>query len=132
MKKIIYLVVLFLLIVANLYSQTPNTLTSKEIKNGWVLLFDGTSTNGWTTTKGQPVPEGSWKIINSSINTVTGIKGGDIITVNEYSDFELSADFKITPGCNSGIKYFFTTYARFRYGGKRAYPVAVSWRFGGL
>ena len=110
MKKIIYLVVLFLLAVSNLYSQTPNTLTSKEIKNGWVLLFDGTSTNGWTTTKGQPVPEGSWKIINSSINTVTGSKGGDIITVNEYSDFELSADFKITPGCNSGIKYLFTNY----------------------
>ena len=90
--------------------KTPNTLTSKEIKNGWVLLFDGTSTNGWTTTKGQPVPEGSWKIINGSINTITGGKGADIITVNEYSDFELSVDFKITPGCNSGIKYFFTTY----------------------
>src|SRR5450759_1600906 len=110
MKKFIYLSVLFLLVLTTSNSQTPNTLTSKEIKNGWVLLFDGTSTNGWTTTKGQPVPEGSWKIINGSINTVTEGKGGDIITVNEYSDFELSVDFKITPGCNSGIKYFFTTY----------------------
>jgi len=110
MKKFIYLSVLFLLVLTTSNSQTPDTLTSKEIKNGWVLLFDGTSTNGWTTINGQPIPEGSWKIINGSINTVTGGKGGDIITVNEYSDFELSVDFKITPGCNSGIKYFFTTY----------------------
>lgn len=110
MKKIIYLLVLFLPVAANVYSQTPNTLTSKEIKNGWVLLFDGISTNGWTTSRGQPVPAGGWEIINGSINTLTGGKGGDIITVNEYSDFELSVDFKITPGCNSGVKYFFTNY----------------------
>ena len=110
MKKFIYLSVLFLLVLTTSNSQTPNTLTSKEIKNGWVLLFDGTSTNGWTTINGQPVPAGGWEIVNGSINTVTGGKGGDIITVNEYSDFELSVDFKITPGCNSGIKYFFTTY----------------------
>lgn len=110
MKKFIYLSVLFLLVLTTSNSQTPNTLTSKEIKNGWVLLFDGTSTNGWTTTKGQPVPAGGWEIANGCINTIIGGKGADIITVNEYSDFELSVDFKITPGCNSGIKYFFTTY----------------------
>jgi len=110
MKKIIYLSVLFLVVASFVYSQTPNTLTSKEKKNGWVLLFDGTSTNGWTTTRGQPVPAGGWEISNGNINTVIGGKGGDIITVDEYSDFDLSVDFKITPGCNSGIKYFFTTY----------------------
>ena len=110
MKKTIYLFVLLLVIVPTIYSQAPNTLTSKEIKNGWILLFDGASTNGWTTSKGQPAPAGSWEIRNGSISTVIGGKGGDIITVNEYSDFELSVDFKITTGCNSGIKYFFTTY----------------------
>jgi hypothetical protein len=75
-----------------------------------VLLFDGKTTNGWTTTKGQPVPEGGWEIKDGSINTLLGGKGGDIITAGEYSNFDLSVDFKITPGCNSGIKYFFTTY----------------------
>jgi len=110
MKKFIYLSVLFLLVLTTSNSQTPDTLTSKEIKNGWVLLFDGTSTNGWTTINGQPVPAGGWEIVNGCINTIIGGKGADIITVNEYSDFELSVDFKITPGCNSGIKYFFTTY----------------------
>jgi hypothetical protein len=102
---------MFLLLTSTfIFSQTDNTLTSKDKKRGWVLLFDGVSTNGWTTSGGQPIPEGSWKIIDGCLNTVTGGKGGDIITVNEFSDFELSVDFKITPGCNSGIKYFFTTY----------------------
>jgi len=110
MKKIIYLFVLLMCVLFSANSQSHNTLTSKEIKNGWVLLFDGTSMNGWTNTKGQPVPVGGWEISNGSINTVIGSKGGDIITVNEYSDFDLSVDFKITPGCNSGIKYFFTEY----------------------
>jgi hypothetical protein len=114
MKKFIYLLVSLLLIipVTSIFSQTSNTLTPKEKKEGWVLLFDGVSTNGWTTTSGQPVPVagGCWEVINGCINTVVGGKGGDIITVNEYSDFELSVDFKITPGCNSGVKYFFTTY----------------------
>jgi hypothetical protein len=110
MKKISYLLIFLLLTPAFIFSQTDNALTSKEKKKGWVLLFDGASTNGWTTSDGQVIPEGSWEIINGCLNTVVGDKGCDIITVNEYSDFELSVDYKITPGCNSGIKYFFTTY----------------------
>jgi hypothetical protein len=110
MKKSIYSLVFLLYSTTLIFSQTDNYLTSKEKKAGWVLLFDGVSTNGWTTTNGQPAAEGSWEIINGSLNTVIGGNCGDIITVNEYSDFELSVDFKIAPGCNSGIKYFFTTY----------------------
>jgi hypothetical protein len=110
MKIISYLLIFILLTPTFIFSQTDNTLTSKEKKKGWTLLFDGISTNGWTTSGNQPIPEGGWEIIDSCLNTVIGDKGGDIITINEYSDFELSVDFKITPGCNSGIKYFFTTY----------------------
>jgi hypothetical protein len=110
MKRISHLLMFLLLTHTFIFSQTDNALTSKEKKKGWVLLFDGVSTNGWTTSKGQPIPEGDWEIINGCLNTVIGGKGGDIMAVKEYSDFELSVDFKITPGCNSGIKYFFTTY----------------------
>jgi hypothetical protein len=110
MKKICYLLMFLLLTPTFIFSQSNNIITPKEKKKGWILLFDGVSTNGWTTSRGQPIPEGGWEIINGCLNTVIGGKGGDIITVNEYSDFELSVDFKITPGCNSGIKYFFTTY----------------------
>lgn len=110
MKIISYSLIFILLTHTYIFSQTDNSLTSKEKKKGWALLFDGISTNGWTTSRNQPIQEGGWEIINGCLNTVIGENGGDIITINEYSDFELSVDFKITPGCNSGIKYFFTTY----------------------
>ena len=92
------------------FSQTPNTLTRKEKKQGWTLLFDGTSTQGWTTPGGQPVPEKGWEVSSGALSTVKGVKGGDIITVNKYSDFDLKLDYKIEPACNSGVKYFFTRY----------------------
>ncbi len=89
----------------------PNTLTQKEQKEGWQLLFDGTSTDAWTGTKGQGFPENGWQI-EDGVLTVLGsagddhASGGDIITKNQYGDFELSLDFKIPEGANSGIKYF--------------------------
>jgi len=111
MKRNIYLLVLFLLVAPATYSQSPNTLTSKEIKNGWILLFDGITTNGWTTSSGKSVPAG-WEVKDGCITTVKDGKGGDIVTVDEYKDFEFSVDFNIVPGCNSGIKYFYTKYAK--------------------
>lgn len=74
MKKITYLLMILFLTPAICFSQTDNTLTSKEKKKGWILLFDGVSTNGWTTSVGQPVPEGGWEITGGSISTVIGAK----------------------------------------------------------
>lgn len=112
MRKSVFLFVAFLCIASIGFSQTDNSLSKKEKKKGWVLLFDGVTTNGWTNTRDLPVPAtgSGWEISNGCINTVLGDKGGDIITAEEYSDFEISVDYKITPGCNSGIKYFFTRY----------------------
>jgi hypothetical protein len=91
------------------YAQKENSLTKKEIKEGWVLLFNGSNTEGWTTSGGKPVASG-WVIKDGCISTVKGGKGGDIITANEYKDFIFSVDYNIEPGCNSGIKYFYTKY----------------------
>jgi hypothetical protein len=110
MRKITYLSIILLLITTVVFSQAPNTLTKKEKNEGCVLLFDGVSTNGWTTSRGQPVPSVGWEVINGCLNTIKGGKGGDIITVNQYSDFDLSLEYNIEPGCNSGVKYFFTRY----------------------
>lgn len=112
MKKLLFCFISILGISSMVFAQNDNKLTSKEKKKGWTLLFDGVSTQGWTTTRDQPVPAsgGGWEVANGCISTVMGGKGGDIITIGEYSDFELSVDYKITPGCNSGIKYFFTSY----------------------
>jgi hypothetical protein len=110
MKKISLLLMFLMLTPTLIFSQKDNTLSSEEQKEGWVLLFDGVSMNGWTITSGQPIPAGGWEVINGCLNTVIGDKCCDIITINEYSDFDLSVEFKLTPGCNSGIKYFFTNY----------------------
>jgi hypothetical protein len=90
---------------------TPNTLTPKESAAGWRLLWDGKTTNGWHSAKGDYFPNQSW-VINEGVLTVIASgnaeaqDGGDIITSQRFSNFELTADFKMTPGCNSGIKIF--------------------------
>lgn len=88
-----------------------NTLSNKEKKDHWKLLFDGTTSTGWTTIDGKPVPAG-WDLSNGAMTLKKGVSGGDIYTADEYSDFEFSADFNIEPGTNTGIKYFFTKYAK--------------------
>jgi Domain of Unknown Function (DUF1080) len=109
MKSLFCFMVVWVMLPSAMFSQTANKLTSKEKKDGLILLFDGMNSNGWTTTSGKPVPAG-WEVNNGSITAKKGGKGGDIISVNEYSDFDLSLDYNIEPGCNSGIKYFFTKY----------------------
>lgn len=89
-----------------------NQLSKKEKNQGWVLLFDGKTSNGWTKSNGQPFPDKGWEISNGILTVKEGQKGGDIITVEEYSDFELSVDFLMGATCNSGIKYFFTNYPK--------------------
>jgi hypothetical protein len=88
-----------------------NTLSSEESAAGWKLLWDGKTSEGWRSAKGPDFPKGGWKIENGElvINETGGAESaaaGDIISKQKFSDFELSVDFKITPGANSGIKIF--------------------------
>ena len=88
-----------------------NVLTEAEKKEGWKLLFDGKTTNGWRGAKLDYFPEKGWQVKEGELtvlssNGAESANGGDIITVDTYKNFELSVDFKITPGANSGIKYF--------------------------
>lgn len=101
-----FLIVLFLVTVLSLHAQLPS-LSRKEKKQGWYLLFDGTSTKGWKKADGKPFPTKGWKISSGvlELDTTTG-RGGDIVTDETFSDFELSLEFKISEGSNSGIKYF--------------------------
>ena len=85
-------------------------LTPQEIEAGWRLLWDGSTTHGWRSVSGPAFPDRGWRIrdgVLTSLPPAGGFpSGGDIITVDRYSDFELMADFKVTPGANSGIKIF--------------------------
>jgi hypothetical protein len=89
----------------------PNTLSAKEKADGWKLLWDGKTGTGWRSVHSQAFPDKGWVIANGvlSVNETTGEEGGnagDIVTLKKYKDFELSVDFRLTRGANSGIKYF--------------------------
>jgi len=91
-----------------------NTLTPKEEKQGWKLLFNGKNLDGWTSVGKDTPPATGWIIENGEliVKKEGDKRGGDIITKEQYSDFELIVEFKITEGANSGIKYFFTRYEK--------------------
>jgi hypothetical protein len=108
MKSLFCFLIVSLMMPSAMFSQSVNKLTAKEKKEGWVLLFDGVDLNGWVTPAGTPPPTG-WDIKNGILTKTAG-KHGDIRSVNEYSDFELVADYNITSGGNSGIKYFYHKY----------------------
>ncbi len=87
-------------------SDKPNTLTSKEKNDGWVLLFDGTTTNGWHSYNKDFV-EKNWKVADGALVMDTSLKDdnnqGDIVTDKSYKNYDLKVDWKISPAGNSGI-----------------------------
>ena len=91
----------------------PNTLSDYEMKDGWKLLFDGKSSKGWVGAYKKAFPEKGWEIKDGLLKVLASAggesaNGGDIVTTELFSAFDLSFEFKLTPGANSGVKYFVT------------------------
>ncbi|MFO7617600.1 MAG: DUF1080 domain-containing protein [Bacteroidales bacterium] len=91
-------------------STIPNTLTRDEVREGWSLLWDGQSTAGWRGADQAGFPQSGWEIRDRLLTVIESgggesSQGGDIVTIEQFSDFELSVDFLLTKGANSGIKY---------------------------
>jgi len=96
---------------------TPlNVLTEEEKAEGWVLLFDGKSFDGWRGLSREGIPEGHWMIESGAIKKVPSkdvplqedgqpLAGGDLMTVQTFQDFELAFEWRISPAGNSGVKY---------------------------
>jgi hypothetical protein len=109
MKKITTCIVLALvgLSLASFYPmlQKDNTLTAKEKKDGWILLFDGQTTNGWKSFKDRE--QEGWAVVNGELVCKDGDikKRSDLITVDQFDNYELLIDWKIAPQHNSGIIY---------------------------
>jgi len=86
-----------------------NKLSSRE--RGYKLLFDGKTSKGWRGARSETFPKSGWSTDNGMITVFESgggesEAGGDIVTVDKYSNFIFELDFKVTPGANSGIKYF--------------------------
>ncbi|WP_047245956.1 3-keto-disaccharide hydrolase [Maribacter thermophilus] len=93
---------------------TVNALGVDEAKNGWKMLWDGKTTNGWRGAKLDEFPPNGWEIKDGVLTVLSSggeesAAGGDIVTKELYGDFELKVDFMITEGANSGIKYYVNT-----------------------
>ncbi len=111
MKKSFVFGLLLMSLIAAKGQQAPNTLTAQEKKDGWKLLFDGKTTNGWRGAYKDKFPDKGWDVAGGllTIQKSDGSESqsfGDIVTDAEYSDFDLTFDFKLTEGANSGVKYF--------------------------
>ena len=90
-----------------------NRLSDFEIKAGWKLLFDGKSSSGWKGAYKESFPSTGWEIKDGILNVLSSggaesHNGGDIVTTEKFSAFDLSFEFNLTPGANSGVKYFVT------------------------
>ena len=84
-----------------------NTLTDQEKADGWVLLFDGKTTDGWRKFNETTLPDG-WVVENGLLKSLGtgGDTGGDIVYAGRtFANFELTAEWKLSPGGNSGIFY---------------------------
>lgn len=90
-------------LAAPLSAAEPNTLTAAEKSAGWKLLFDGKTLNGWRGYKQEAVGAG-WKAQDGALVLTQG-KSGDIMPAQEFGDFELSFEWKISEGGNSGVIY---------------------------
>ena len=91
--------------------QPPNTLSNKEEMAGWQLLFDGKTTDGWRGYKMDKMPLG-WRVIDGAMVKVKPGAGGkgagggdDIITVQQFDNFEFTVQWRIVSNGNSGILY---------------------------
>jgi len=92
-------------------SYLTNDLTAQQREDGWQLLWDGKTTDGWRGANLDHFPGKGWGISEGVLSVESSgggesAHGGDIVTVKKYKSFILEVDFKITEGANSGIKYF--------------------------
>jgi hypothetical protein len=95
-------------------NQIANTISEREAAEGWKLLWDGKTSEGWRGAKLDRFPDKGWSIENGILKVQKGnggesANGGDIVTTRPYKNFKLKVDFRITEGANSGIKYFVDT-----------------------
>lgn len=91
----------------------PDKLTAYEKKDGWQLLSGEQAGKNWISARTKQYPVAGWDFRNGAITVLSSegkeaANGGDIISREQYSAFDFSFEFKITPGANSGVKYFVT------------------------
>jgi hypothetical protein len=118
MQKLLFIILLPFLIACHTTNTTTMgtsqsaVLSQQEQNEGWKLLFDGQTTNGWHTY-GKSTIGKAWKVVDGTLYFDAASKksfqtpeGGDIVTNEEFENFHLKLDWKISPNGNSGIMFY--------------------------
>ena len=109
MKQLVVFAALLLTIACNAVSwakdRAPNTLSKKETKEGWVLLFDGQSLAGWRSYRKPDAPTKGWVAEAGTLHLQPKSGAGDIVSVGKYRDFDLRWEWKLADKANNGVKY---------------------------
>jgi hypothetical protein len=97
-------------VVAIEAADRPNTLSKKELEDGWILMFNGITSDGWRSHNGENFPDTGWEVVDGTLHVIgSGMGeaggGGDILFDRKFSNFELSLEWKVSEGGNSGIFY---------------------------
>jgi hypothetical protein len=98
---------------AYVVNNSKNKLSPQEMKAGYQLLFDGKTSSGWKGAYTHGFPQKGWNISDGAMNVESSAgkeaaNGGDVVTTKKYNAFDLSFQFKLSAGGNSGVKYFVT------------------------
>jgi len=102
----VFACLLSLTLAAVTLCRAQNVLTKQEAAAGWELLFDGKTTNGWRSPSVDEFPDECWRVEDGFLTAPGGGKRlSDLGTAGTYRNFELSFEWKISQGGNSGVKY---------------------------
>jgi len=86
-----------------------NNLSEQEKAQGFKMLFNGKDFTGWRAVHGTEMPKQHWAVVDGMINVSPSDgseTGNDIVTDQQYGAFEMTFEFKLSEGANSGVKYF--------------------------
>ncbi|MEO5991707.1 MAG: DUF1080 domain-containing protein [Ferruginibacter sp.] len=115
-----------------------NILSPQEVQDGWKLLFDGKSFNGWQGVGKKEIQKDNWKIENGNIRKLNNeqveilsgkqsLNGGDLMTIKTYNNYELYFEWKLSKAGNSGVKYNVSEEISKMYG-KKNYAVGFEYQ----
>ena len=88
----------------------PNNLSEVEMRQGYRLLFDGKTSDGWRSERSDQFPDKGWEVKDGSLTVLSNggdasKKGGNVVSTKEFGAFEFKFEFMFSKGANSGIKY---------------------------
>ncbi|HEU5054146.1 MAG TPA: DUF1080 domain-containing protein [Hanamia sp.] len=117
-KAIAFLVIISILSLESVNAQTENSLSAEEKADGWQLLFNGKDLTGWHSFK-ENSPGNAWQVKDGTIflnKTPNSVEKdfADLVTNDEYENFDFKVEWKMEPCANSGVMFYVQELPQFQ------------------